>query len=66
MKENQYEYKVKIVNFKSIQSIELTLSSNKANYLIGKNETGKSNIIKVINFLGTYIRNGDFYAKFKI
>lgn len=42
---------VKIENFKSIQSLELKISGN-LYCLVGKNETGKSNIFKAIQLIG--------------
>lgn len=45
-----YISKISIKNFKSIHSIDLNLSKGK-NVLVGKNNAGKSNILKAIDLV---------------
>ena len=50
---------VVIENFRSIETAKLT-KCNGFNVLIGKNNSGKSNILSAINAFFTCIRNGNF------
>ncbi len=53
---------VKIVGFRSIENMELDFSQNGHKILVGKNESGKSNILKALSLLSSS-KNIDLHDK---